>query len=284
MVTFSQIDFGPRAALATDLWTAANQVAAAHSLAGTPFHEGGNFFTATWCSPASLERCSRGLASESGMTLRFQAVRFVQQPFQAVGLSFAVTDLPSDRQAWGATAGFTDSDAVVSGSFGAGLVRNSARDHVLGNAAGPLPAEDSFTVGDALAYEVGLGNVDGLKVGVVRPMTTVRITSDLSPVDQVKAFKSSDAAMTARMKERLAKLRTEVLARLDRHEAKVCTVGAHAAVPPPCPQRDMTPAEEAAAKAVATAHFDQQDALLEREHGAIFAAVDQLFPWASAIR
>lgn len=67
-VTFSQIDFGPRAAMASELWTAVNRVASAHSLEGTPFQEGGNFLTATWCPSAALERCSRGFVSDSGMT------------------------------------------------------------------------------------------------------------------------------------------------------------------------------------------------------------------------
>lgn len=283
-VTFSQIDFGPRAAMASELWTAVNRVASAHSLEGTPFQEGGNFFTATWCPSAALERCSRGFVADSGMTLQFRAARYTQHPLQAVGLSLDVTNLPGDKDAWGAAATFGDGDAVITDSFAVELLRKAARDQFPARTEGPLPPEDSFRVGDALAYEVALGNTGVSSSGVIRPVTTVRVTSDISAVEQVKAFTGSDLAMTTRMKDRLALLRAEVMSTLDRHEAQVCTVGAQGAVPPPCPRRDMTPEEESAAKTVATAYFDQQGALLEREHVGIFSTIDELFPWATAIR
>jgi len=283
-VTFSQIDFGPRAAMASELWTAVNRVASAHSLEGTPFQEGGNFFTATWCPSAALERCSRGFVADSGMTLQFRAARYTQHPLQAVGLSLDVTNLPGDKDAWGAAATFGDGDAVITDSFAVELLRKAARDQFPARTEGPLPPEDSFRVGDALAYEVALGNTGVSSSGVIRPVTTVRVTSDISAVEQVKAFTGSDLAMTTRMKDRLALMRAEVVSTLDRHEAQVCTVGAQGAVPPPCPRRDMTPEEESAAKTVATAYFDQQGALLEREHVGIFSTIDELFPWATAIR
>lgn len=50
-----------------------------------------------------------------------------------------VTNLPGDKDAWGAAATFGDGDAVITDSFAVELLRKAARDQFPARTEGPLP-------------------------------------------------------------------------------------------------------------------------------------------------
>lgn len=222
----------------------------------------GNFYESKWCAGSGARQdCQIAASTQDNRDQRaisLSTLFYYDSLPNVFGLNFNSFWVPPTT-GWGALFYFSEQGGNIVGEGWGVTFRNYTE------AAGE--AKDSISLGSRYQYEI--------------IPTTIEVTADASPRDDLANYlKSAEAMRDAGLKQ-LQALADKVIGSLQNHQITGCDYAPYQGngIPPACTPRRMTVEEESAEIQKARAYFDTQTRLLSGNYKDMYAAWMQSFPF-----